>query len=232
MEKPTVILRETFNRSRKRWVKGIIIMNLFWMAVIGSLYTFEYRPLIMDIREAFSLEKEKNIPVEKFRSLVHEYKVRNDILIYLRKVGLSIGQGFDIVEALFLYSKQNNLPIDFVLGVMMTESEFYPAAKSNKGAIGIMQVMPSTAKEYAPQLGVKEFSPSMLYDPIVNIKFGTGILGALWRQHSAKNRSESEVKRKVLTEYNAGPGPDRVAETGYVKTVEKNVERFRFTKNF
>lgn len=38
------------------------------------------------------------------------------------------------------------LPIELLMAVMRTESNYYPTALSNKGAIGLMQIMPSTGK--------------------------------------------------------------------------------------
>jgi hypothetical protein len=68
------------------------------------------------------------------------------------------------------YAKQYNIEPEFVKAVIKQESKFNPNAGSNKGAKGLMQLMPSTAKSY----GVTD-----VYDPEQNIRAGTEMLLAL-----------------------------------------------------
>ncbi len=61
------------------------------------------------------------------------------MLSMLRTRPLTIGQAMDIADAVI---QQNNVPIEVVFAVMKQESEFTPEAVSEKGAKGLMQVMP------------------------------------------------------------------------------------------
>jgi soluble lytic murein transglycosylase-like protein len=79
-----------------------------------------------------------------------------------------------------------------VEAVMYVESRFQSNARSDKGAIGLMQLMPQTAAQY----GVRR---AELLDPAVNIDCGTRYLGEL----SATFAGRLDL---LLAAYNAGPG--------------------------
>ncbi len=67
-----------------------------------------------------------------------------------------------------------------VWSIMRQESAFDPEATSWVGAMGLMQLMPSTAKEEARLLGIES---GRFYDVNVNIALGTGHLARLLRRH-------------------------------------------------
>ena len=82
------------------------------------------------------------------------------------------------------------------------ESRFLPTAISPVGAIGLMQLMPDTAEEIARENRLPPPSRSDLFDPGVNIRFGTFYLA---------KRAE-EFKKEwlpAICSYNAGVNPVR-----------------------
>ena len=83
-----------------------------------------------------------------------------------------------------------SLSPDFVRAVIQAESAFNPRARSAKGAMGLMQLMPETARQY----GVTN-----AFDPIENIRAGVAYLRALLDRY----RNNEEL---ALAAYNAGPG--------------------------
>lgn len=90
----------------------------------------------------------------------------------------------------------------FIYGVMRTESRFNPRARSGAGAIGMMQLMPRTARELADKLLGDRGLARNLRSPGPNIRLGTTFLAEL-RRHF---RGHVPL---VLAGYNAGPGASR-----------------------
>ncbi|MEM1245037.1 MAG: lytic transglycosylase domain-containing protein [Acidobacteriota bacterium] len=88
------------------------------------------------------------------------------------------------------YSLQQNLDVALVRAVIQAESSFDPRALSPKGAMGLMQLMPSTARE----LGVSD-----PWDPEQNVRGGTRYLRRMLDQF------DGQVDL-ALAGYNAGPG--------------------------
>ena len=69
------------------------------------------------------------------------------------------------------YTAANGLSEGLIYGLIRAESGFSPAIKSPAGAIGLMQLMPATAKATARENGA--FNPQKLVIPDYNIKLGT-----------------------------------------------------------
>lgn len=86
----------------------------------------------------------------------------------------------------------------FVVGVMRVESRFYNFAESNKGARGLMQVMPFVGEELAQDLGIEWHGPDTLYNPVKNVKMGVSYLALL-------NQIFKGDPDKILAAYNMGP---------------------------
>ena len=84
---------------------------------------------------------------------------------------------------------------DLYVRLIDRESKFNPAARSEKGALGLAQVMPETARD--PGLGVKPISDRL--DPMESLRFGADYLQALL------SRYDGDVE-KALAAYNFGLG--------------------------
>ncbi len=96
------------------------------------------------------------------------------------------------------YSKVNDVDPSFVLAVIAIESRFRPEAVSRAGAVGLMQIMPSTGEILVDEIGIEGYSDDGLKDPDVNIRLGTYYIGKLQRKYG------SDVL--ALAAYNAGEG--------------------------
>ena len=62
------------------------------------------------------------------------------------------------------YSEEYNLDPYFVLSVMKAESNFDPNAKSNRNAVGLMQITEETGSDIAKWMSLKDYDESKLYD--------------------------------------------------------------------
>lgn len=82
--------------------------------------------------------------------------------------------------------------------VVYTESRFDPDARSAAGAVGLMQLLPETAKGIALRTGGNAFVVSDLLDPELNIRYGAWYLRELIRKYGDE--------KTALAAYHAGQG--------------------------
>jgi len=111
-------------------------------------------------------------------------------------------------ELIAEHARLNGVRTDLVRAVVQVESAFNPYAKSAKGAMGLMQLMPATARQY----GVSD-----PYNPIENVRAGVAYLRELLDRY--QNNEEL-----ALAAYNAGPGA--------VDKHGQNVPPYRETRNY
>ncbi len=88
------------------------------------------------------------------------------------------------------------------LAISRRESEFDPAARSKADAQGLMQVLPSTAKIVAAELGLDYQPGKLLTDPAFNVQVGAGYLAKMVQEFGPSIAL-------IASGYNAGPGRPR-----------------------
>ncbi|MEM9303557.1 MAG: transglycosylase SLT domain-containing protein [Pseudomonadota bacterium] len=96
-------------------------------------------------------------------------------------------------------AQRHALPPSLIYAVMRSESSLATDARSGAGAMGLMQLLPSTARSLQNSAGVRVPNRSRLYDPETNIRLGSAYLRKLV--------DEYEHPLRVLVAYNAGPRP-------------------------
>ncbi len=106
------------------------------------------------------------------------------------------------------------VPVDLALAVAHAESNFDPRAESHKGARGVMQIMPATARgEYA-------IDPDRLWDPRVNIRLGLHFLRRLIRRY----RGRTDL---ALSHYNGGSAVGRWPRARVIPATRRYVARVK-----
>lgn len=143
-------------------------------------------------------------------------------------------------DLVFNASLEHQVDPYLVFGIIRAESKYQSQALSPVGAVGLMQIMPTTGQWIAEQQGIEDFDPSQLQDPQTNINFGCWYLASLSKEF------DGQVPLMVAA-YNAGRGtvqqwiagqiwdgdPERLEsipfeETReYVRNVLKNYEAYQ-----
>ncbi len=192
------------NRINKRNRKLIAVLFIFTTFLTVFLYH------ISDI-----LKRETNIlgemnQVLQIQSLVAT--IDNERITSINKVADIISrynrnitdeQKTSIATEVYLMSrKYPNLNIDFIAATITHESasSWDPAVISRVGAIGLMQIMPTTGAFLAAEEGIEWTTEDILYDPIVNIRLGCRYLSDMVNMYERDGG---------LAAYNGGP---RIAE--------------------
>ena len=83
-------------------------------------------------------------------------------------------------------------------GVIYQESKFDPEARSDAGAVGLMQVRPDTARGIAARTGGSQFQVDDLTNPELNVRYGSWYLRHLLDKY--------DDERLALAAFNAGQG--------------------------
>ena len=118
--------------------------------------------------------------LQKHGSL-YEKSLKNKItqLISGYKTGLQKGHLDNLPDQIIHESKKYGYDPLFLAAVIITESSFNNWARSNKGALGLMQIRPATGKELASETHIKWEGQPTLFDPITNIALGAYYLNKL-----------------------------------------------------
>ena len=136
----------------------------------------------------------------------------------------------DYEEYVQKYSQQYNVDENLVYALIKAESNFNANAQSSKGAIGLMQLMETTAQDVCKRMDLNISNNELkekLLEPEININIGTKYLSILIQQYG-----NVEI---AITAYNAGIGTvDNWIEKDIIKAVGSNVEKipYKETNNY
>ena len=121
------------------------------------------------------------------------------------------------------YSDYSNVPISFLYGISRQESMLNPRIKSPVGAVGLMQLMPDTAKLVSRKNKWSYRGPSDLVEPEYNIRLGSAYL---------KDMLSRFDNNRILAAaaYNAGPGRIKIwaSKDGGIRDPAMYIENIPF----
>ena len=136
----------------------------------------------------------------------------------------------DYKEYVQKYAQEYNVDENLIYALIKAESNFNSNAKSSKDAIGLMQLMESTAQDVCKktdlQISSDELSEKLL-EPDININIGTKYLSILIQKYG-----NIEI---AITAYNAGIGTvDNWIEKGIIKADSSDIENipYKETNNY
>jgi soluble lytic murein transglycosylase-like protein len=125
-----------------------------------------------------------------------------------RNTGLIREEIDELAGTLVREARQRGVDLALVMAVMHVESRFHNFALSPAGALGLMQILPSTGEELAEKAGIPWLGSRTLLDPSTNVRLGIAYLREL------SDRYDGDLWA-ALAAYNWGPGHvDRRLEAG------------------
>lgn len=143
-------------------------------------------------------------------------------------------------ESLERHSRNYDLDPYLVAALIRQESEFDPRAVSRANAHGMMQVMPANGVVYGRKFGIRGYSRASLFNPDINMKFGTyhlrtvlDSLGGKWEQtlaayNAGKSRVDKWMARATYREPAEFVESIPFLETReYVQSVLRNADVYR-----
>lgn len=142
-----------------------------------------------------------------FEDLMDKGPEKKEMVYYIQSVlrhegaglaGLGKNHEARLAEFILVQSEARGLDPIFVLALIRTESGFYNPSRSEKGAMGLMQILPSTAKSVAEELQINWQGEGMLLNPYINIRLGIHYLAGLMKTYG-------DDERIGLAAYNRGP---------------------------
>lgn len=165
--------------------KGLryIVLTVFWLGLSSPAYAQIYSWRDTGGKLVLSRTKPRSGAEVKSFAVLEGARVRTT-----RYVPAAQSRLYD--NLIRDHARLNGVRADLVKAVVQVESGFDPYARSPKGALGLMQLMPGTLRQY----GVKN-----AFNPVENIGAGVAYLRGLLDRY--KND-----ETLALAAYNAGPG--------------------------
>jgi transglycosylase-like protein with SLT domain len=176
-----------------------------------ALYLAEQKENFEKQKEIAEKEAQKEIQLSYERKI--KEKIRQVISAYQRRMD---PQHFEKIPGMILAeSKVYGYDPMFVTALIITESSFNNKARSHRGAMGLMQILPRTGVALASEKEMEWKGSPTLYNPEINIALGTYYLNKLENRFGDLNLA--------LEAYNHGP-------TRLAKYLKRGYQPKRYSK--
>jgi soluble lytic murein transglycosylase-like protein len=176
-------------------IESIMSLQNFEHLLDAKVLNLEYR-LDKNEEKVFLLDiavstKDKLIAKQKkIKKIIQDTITQNQYRTNLSSYDINI-----LSAAVVEFSESYGMPASLILAVIRRESAFDPKAESRAGALGLMQLLPDTAKECAVALNKGDYNIYKLRD---NVQLGTYYLAKM------VNMFNGDIELAVRA-YNAGP---------------------------
>ncbi len=149
----------------------------------------------------------------------------------------------DFVELVEKYSQEFNIDENYVYAVIKVESNFDPNAKSDAGAIGLMQIIEDSFMWVSKKLDVSDLSFEDMYTPEHSIRYGCYMLSYLYDRYDSYELASAAYHAGMTTVDNwlssgivDGENPDVEAFQGdntryYVKKIMRAYDNYSKSNN-
>ncbi|MBN1349388.1 lytic transglycosylase domain-containing protein [candidate division KSB1 bacterium] len=169
----------------KRIALGIQVTILFLVFITALGFSFKYfhndetmekmyklERTLQDLRAAMNTDSMRQYQIQKIMAIIDNYNK-----------SMPSSEKYEIANEIYKMSiKYSNLDVDLICATITHESAltWNPKVKSDAGAMGLMQVMPTTGLYVASYEEITWTSPEdILYNPIYNIRIGSRYLSSL-----------------------------------------------------
>jgi len=182
--------------------------------------TADAEPAVTERRGMFSIGDNRTLRAElastqgELTLIKAQFERADKIIQYSTQYGINAGLAGKVFDA----SIRAGVEPELAFRLVRLESEFNPRAVSKVGALGLTQLMPSTAKLYDASI-----TRDKLFEPEVNLRVGFKYLRTLLDMYKgnvryallAYNRGEDAVWRDIRAGVNPGNGYDLSVLRGY-----------------
>lgn len=175
----------------------LLAVNFFFLNIVNYNLGGMEEKAQMQHDKMISVSEKLNAEREKMTFATQVLDVRDILSTFNRPPG-----GLTAMDMAYLIvseSRKHSIDPYLVLAVIKTESSFNRNSVSNKGAVGLMQLLPGTARyisDQKPDVNIRKTEE--LFDPVTNIKLGIGYLSYLMNKY--------DNQKHAIIAYNLGPG--------------------------
>jgi soluble lytic murein transglycosylase-like protein len=194
---------------------AFILVLIYMIQSLGILY------LVYDNYEKERLIFRQQVQIKELKEKLVIQEIIEDLQSDLGKN--EIGR---LANAVYEESKKYGYDPLFLLAVIKTESSFKKKAVSDKGAMGLMQMKPSTGSDLALRSGINWQDKYSLFNPKYNVRLGSLYLYELILKFKdikhaivAYNLGETETRKRLEA--------DRPLPKMYVKRVLSTYQEFK-----
>ena len=174
-----------------------LMVGMLALSLVGEYF---YQPQLKAIHEMAELTKVQRAKLMhvnlRNRQLMTLVKVRQYLSEH--RIDMPPGEVWNIATTIDRVASKYRLEPEMLLAIIHIESAFRSDAVSSKGAVGLMQLLPSTAEEVAREIDLEWTGEEVLRDPEVNIELGSYYLSKL--------RDRFDSMEAAVVAYNEGPG--------------------------